>query len=312
MRVVFFGTPKFAADILKYLLEKNVEIIAVITRPDKPKGRSKTASPSPVKELADGHSIPVYQPQKTSDPEFIPVLKALQADLFIVAAFAEILKTNVLELPRIGCINVHGSILPAYRGAAPIQRAVMAGEKESGVTIMKMALELDAGDILSIAKTPITEDMTSGELTDKLAELGSEALWEVVQKLEKGEIPSIAQDSTKATYAKKLKHEDGEISWSRPFEEVYNHIRGVTPKPGAWVWVEVKGEKKRLVIRKARKEFNIQGKPGEIVSKSPYELVIACQNGGIRLLEIQLEGKKAMPSDAFLRGISLDKLKFLK
>lgn len=308
MRIVFFGTPKFAADILNYLLAQKAEIAAVITRPDKPKGRSKELKFSPVKELALLHSLPVYQPQKASDPEFVSFLKTVNADLFVVAAYAEILKANVLEVPRLFCINVHGSILPKYRGAAPVQRAVMAGDKESGLTIMKMAVELDAGAILSVAKTPISEDMTAGELMDKLAELGSHALWDIIKKLEMGKIQETLQDPTLVTYAKKLKPEDGEITWDRSAEEVYNHIRGVTPKPGAWVWIWVKGEKKRLLIRKARKESSLHGNPGTIVSQSPKELVIGCQTGSIRLLEIQLEGKKEMPSEVFLRGVSLDKL----
>lgn len=310
MKLVFFGTPRFAATILNYLIAQQAEIIAVVSRPDKPQKRSAKPLPTPVKELAAHFNLPVYQPQKVSDPVFASFLRSLNADLFIVAAFAEIFKENVLEIPKLGCINVHASILPKYRGAAPIERAVMAGEEESGVTIMRMAKDLDVGDILTIAKAPIHENMTAGELSDVLSQIGAQALWEVIQKLKMGTLQSFKQDSTLATYAKKLKPEEGEINWQRPFEEVHNHIRGVTPKPGAWCWVSIRDQKKRLLIKKALKEPNRSGQPGEILSQHPLELVVACLTGACRLVEVQLEGKKAMPIETFLRGISLTQIKF--
>lgn len=310
MKIVFFGTPQFAATILNYLLEQKVEVAAVITRPDKPKGRSKEPQPSPVKECALSKNLPVYQPIKASAPEFAEFLKTFQADVFIVAAYAEILKENILQIPKWGCINVHASILPKYRGAAPIHRSILSGDKESGVTIMKMALELDAGEIYSIAKTPITDEMTTGELTERLADLGSKALWEVLQSLEVGKAKKIAQDSAQATYAKKVVPSEAEVDWNQPSDTVHNHIRGMTPKPGAWCWVDIKGEKKRLAIKKARKQNSLKGEPGAIISLDPHELIIACGQGAIQILELQPEGKKAMPAEAFLRGISLDNLKF--
>lgn len=311
MKIVFFGTPQFAATILDYLLEQKVEVAAVITRPDKPKGRSKEPQPSPVKESALSKNLPIYQPVKASAPEFAEFLKTFQADAFIVAAYAEILKDNVLQIPKWGCINVHASILPKYRGAAPIHRSILAGDKESGVTIMKMALELDAGEIYSVAKTPISEDMTTGELTERLADLGSKALWEVLKALEAGNAKKIPQDATQATYAKKVLPAEAEVNWNQPNEVVHNHVRGMTPKPGAWCWVEIKGEKKRLSIKKTRKENSLTGPPGTLVSRSPNELIVACAKGGINILELQPEGKKSMPIEAFLRGISLDQLKFI-
>ncbi len=311
MRAVFFGTPSFAATILKYLLEKGVEVVAVVTKPDKPQGRYLQPRFSPVKELALERALPLYQPPKASAPEFASVLKELKADLFIVAAYAEILKENLLEMPLKKCINVHASILPKYRGAAPVQRAIMEGEKETGVTIMQMAKELDAGGILSIVKTAITDQMTAGELMEKLAILGAVALYEVIEKLDKGTVAVQMQDPAQVTYAKKISIEDTKISWNRPAFQVHNQIRGVTPHPGAWCLVEIKGVSKRLLIKKGAIESQYAGKPGEILSKNGSELVIGCSQGAFRILELQIEGKKKMASDEFLRGIQLANLNFI-
>lgn len=311
MRVVFFGTPQFAQTILAYLIDKNVEIAAVVTRPDQAVGRSKALVPPPVKELALAKSLPVYQPTKASDPEFASFLNTLDADFFIVSAYAEILKQNILDIPRLGCINVHASILPKYRGAAPIQRSIMAGETETGVTIMKMALKMDAGDILAIRKTDITPEMTAGELMQKLADLGKEALLEVIQKMMNGEEIGEKQDSSEATFAKKLHLEDGEIDWFQPCETVHNQIRGVTPKPGAWCWVELKGVKRRLLIKKSSLQPQTEGEAAEIDRKESSKLIVGCGKGSVRLLNVQLEGKKMMTDEEFLRGIHLEKLSIM-
>ncbi len=300
MRVVFFGTPQLAATILNYLVKQSVEVVAVISRPDKPKGRSGTPQPTAVKLAAAAHALSVYQPRKTSDPEFVELLKSLNADLFIVAAYAEILRENVLEIPKLGCINVHGSILPKYRGAAPVQRALMDGEKETGVSIMKMALEMDAGDVYSIVKIPIPEEMNAGELFDEMALVGAKALWNVMQKIEKGEAKATPQDPSQVTFAKKVKPEDGEIDWSQPAQKIHNQIRGLTPNPGAWCWVEVRGAKKRLRINRAR----------PVLEHEPSKLIVGCSEGALELLEVQLEGKKALPADVFLRGIQPQNIKF--
>ena len=311
MRIVFFGTPSFAKTILKYLLEQGVEVVAVVTRPDKPRGRSNKPVPSPVKEFALSQGIPLFQPPKASDPGFSAFLKTLQADFFIVAAYAEILKEAILEIPRLGCINVHGSLLPKYRGAAPVQRSIMAGDVETGVTIMKMAVKMDAGDILAISKTSIPFDMNAGELMEVLANSGKVVLWEVMQGIEKGKVHPIQQDPTLATQAKKITSEDAEVNWTLSQEEVHNQIRGVNPNPGAWCWVEIKNEKKRLQIKKTLPHGSIEGRPGEILSKNPSELIVGCGKGSLQLLVVQLEGKKALTAKEFLRGISLDKIKFL-
>ncbi len=288
---------------------QGAQVVAVITRPDKPRGRSGTPVATPVKASALAHNLPVYQPTKASAPEFAAFLKTLDADLFVVAAYAEILKQNVLDIPHKGCINVHGSLLPKYRGAAPVQRSIMEGETETGVTIMRMALQMDAGDILAIRKIPIPLEMTAGELMDALANLGKEALWEVLQNLD--QIQPIKQDVALATHAKKITPEDAQVDWSLPCLSVHNQVRGVTPNPGAWCWVEVKGEKKRLLIKKTLPLPEVSGEPGQIESRIPLELVVACGSGSLSLLEIQLEGKKAMATKEFLRGISLHQVHFI-
>ncbi|MCH9608697.1 MAG: Methionyl-tRNA formyltransferase [Chlamydiales bacterium] len=298
MRVVFFGTPHFAKEILATLLDHHIEVAAVVTRKDKPLGRSQKQVPPPVKTFALEKKLPVYQPDKASDPEFATFLKSLDADFFVIAAFSEILKENLLEVPRFGCINVHASLLPKYRGAAPVQRCIMEGEKESGVTIMKIDAGLDTGGILAVEKTPIHQDMTAGELAEVLVEIGSKKLLDVIQNFDS--YPLIEQNDEEASYAKKLKLEDGYISWDRPAQVIYNQIRGCTPKPGAWTEVEVRGEKKRFKIKKARLS-SLQGEIGEVVGEP---LTIACQTGAIELLEVQLEGKKAMTSEIFMRGIN--------
>jgi len=308
LRIVFFGTPQFAQTILEYLIQQQAEIVAVVTRPDKPRGRSATLVPTPVKQCALTHHLPVYQPDKASSPEFSSFLKTLDADLFVVAAYAEILKQHVLDIPKKGCINVHGSILPKYRGAAPVQRSIMEGETETGVTIMKMALQMDAGDILMIRKTPIPLEMTAGELMDTLADLGKKALWEVLQNLE--HITPQKQDASLTSHAKKITPEDAQVSWDHPALHVHNQIRGVTPNPGAWCWVEVKGEKKRLLIKKTLPQKNPFGTPRQIVSRTPTELLVACQEGCLSILELQLEGKKTMPVADFLRGFPLTSINF--
>lgn len=309
MRIVFFGTSQFAQTILEYLISQGAEIVAVVTRPDKPRGRSGTPVPTPVKASAIAHNLPVYQPLKASDPEFAAFLKTLDPDLFIVAAYAEILKQNILDIPPKGCINVHGSILPKYRGAAPVPRSIMEGEVETGVTIMKMALQMDAGDILAIRKMPIPLEMTAGDLMDALANLGKQALWEVLQNLD--QIEPIRQDPALMTHAKKITSDDAEVDWTRPCLAVHNQIRGVTPNPGAWCWVKVKGEKKRLLIKKTLPMPSISGKPGQIVSRTSLELLVGCGSGSLSLIEIQLEGKKAMATEVFLRGIALQQILFL-
>lgn len=309
LKIVFFGTPKFSATILAFLLKQPIQILAVVTKPDKPRGRSGTPQPSAVKELALEHQLPVYQPFRASSPEFAEFLSTLQADLFVVVAYSEILKENLLKMPRLDCLNVHASLLPKYRGAAPIQWSIMEGEKESGVTIMSMAKELDAGDMLAVAKAPIHEEMTAGELSDILAQIGAEALWKVLQAYESGNVKRYQQDPSQVTYAKKLTSADGRIDWEESAQAIHNRVRGLNPKPGAWCFIRVKGEEKRLLIKKARVESVVNSEhPGTILQEKG--LVIACGSGTLRLLEVQLEGKKALSAEEFLRGFSSESKEF--
>lgn len=307
-RVVFFGTPRFAATILSYLLEQGVNIVACVTKPDKPQGRSSTLVSPPVKKIALEHNLPLFQPLKASTPEFAEEMRRFQPDLFVVVAYSEIFREILLTLPPLGCINVHASLLPKYRGAAPIQRAVMAGERETGVTIMRMVKELDAGEMYAVGKMAIGPEMTSGEVFEELAKVGGVELLKVVKRFEEGEVAGVAQDHSQATFAPKVTPQEGEIDWNRSAQELHNHIRGVTPKPGAWCWVEVKGERKRLAVKKACIS-NLNGRPGVILDGPG--LIIACREGALSLLEVQLEGKKSLSTSEFLRGISKNNLSFV-
>lgn len=309
MKVVFFGTPSFAVTILDFLYKKGAEIVAVVSRPDKPKGRSKEPQPTPVKTYALRHNLPLYQPQKVSEPSFYQFLQSLEADFFVVAAFAEILRENILHTPKFGCINVHASLLPKYRGAAPIQRALEAGEKETGVSIMKMVLEMDAGDVYQMVKIPIPETMNAGELTEILAEKGAEALWTVLETILSGKAQAVKQDAGAVTFAKKVKSEEGEIKWQGSAWDIHNKIRALTPNPGAWCWVEVKGEKKRLKILKALPQETALP-PKTLLHVESRRLLVGCEEGALELLDIQLEGKNPLDVSTFLRGVKFSDLKF--
>lgn len=309
MKIVFFGTPSFAATILEYLLQQQASIIAIVTKPDRRKGRNLQISPGAVKLVAEKHNIPLYQPEKARDPQFVALLRELHADLFVVAAYSEIFNSALLTLPPLGCINVHASILPKFRGAAPIERCIMAGETESGVTIMAMAKELDAGDMFAIAKTPIPESMTSGELYEALAQLGGPALWQVIQQIDQGSAKKTPQDHSQATFAPKVNLEDGEIDWNNPVETIYNQFRGVTPKPGAWCWVKVNNSLKRLLLKKVSPNAEKRGRPGEILVEQE-KLFVGCGRGVLSLEMVQLEGKKCLSVADFLRGVPLSALTF--
>lgn len=304
MRIIFFGTSSFAAAILEDLIAQHMNVIAVITRPDRPKGRSGTPSSPPVKITAQAvcPAVPIYQPEVASAPEFAEILLAMNPDLFIVAAYGEIIKQNLLDIPLLGCINVHASILPKYRGAAPIQRCIMNGEEESGVTIMYMVRKMDAGDMIKIIKTPITAEMTAGELEDRLCRLGCQALIEVIQDLKEGQVQRTPQNHEEATFAPKIELEDGEVFWTRPVKEIHNLVRGVTPFPGAWCYVTVRGQKKRLKLLKTKiHEEDSTQFPGS-VQYGNEGIVISCGLGSLCILELQMEGKKAMSAKAFCQG----------
>ena len=304
MRVVFFGTPEFSAKVLDALFEAKINIVGIISKPDKPQGRHLKLTPTPVKALAsEKHpEIPLWQPEKVSDPLFAPTLEALKPDLFVVVAYGEILKEHLLTLPRKGCINVHTSLLPKLRGAAPIQRAIMQGEGESGVTIIYLVKQMDAGDILSQRSLEVGPDMTFGELEEAILKLSIPILLEAISSIEAGEAPRVPQDPEKATFAPKVEAEECEVKWERDAAALHNLIRGSNPYPGAWCWAHIKGQKVRLKLFRTRLVSN-EGKAGEIVSFGKEGWRVACSQGALEILEVQPEGKRRMSTVDFMRGV---------
>ncbi|HSX11123.1 MAG TPA: methionyl-tRNA formyltransferase [Chlamydiales bacterium] len=297
IKVVFFGTPDFAAEVLHYLLDHGVDIVAAVTQPDRPKGRSLQLTPSPVKTLALSRNIPVFQPEKASNETFLQQLAALKADLFVVVVFGQILSQKLLDIPPLGSINVHPSLLPKFRGAAPVHRSLMAGVTETGVSIQKIVKQLDAGDVLAVAKMGVPPDMIFGELEPQLLELSKPLLLGVIHKYEHGVPPATPQDPALATYASKFELDELEIRWDKPAAELHNLIRAFSPRPGAWCWIRSGEERKRLKILRTQ-IVSASGSPGQILSNE----TVACGHGALRLLEVQPEGKKIMKAADWLRG----------
>lgn len=302
MKIVFMGTPDFAVPSLKKLVESGYEVAAVYCQPDKPQGRHFTLTPPPVKVLAQEYGIPVCQPATLKDEEAQQTLAEFAPDIIVVAAYGKILPKAVLDMPKYGCINVHGSILPKYRGAAPIQWAVINGEEKSGVTIMQMAEGLDTGDMLLVSETAIGADETAGELFDRIALLGADALIEALEKIDS--LTPVKQDDSLACWASPLKKSDGEINWENSAEKIYSLIRGVSPWPGAYT---IFGEK-RLKVHKARL-CDKSGSPRELLDNE--KLIIGCGSGSIELIEVQLEGAKRISAADFIRGQRLKKGDFI-
>ena len=289
MRIVFAGTPEFAAEHLKALLASQHEIIAVYTQPDRPAGRGQKLMPSPVKQLAVDNGIPVLQPPTLRNAEAQAELAALQPDLMVVVAYGLILPQVVLDIPRLGCINSHASLLPRWRGAAPIQRAVQAGDAESGVTVMRMEAGLDTGPMLLKVSTPISADDTGGTLHDRLAELGPPAVLEAIAGLDAGTLPGEVQDDALATYAHKLNKDEACIDWSRPADELERLVRAFNPWPICHSTLD--GEALKVL---AAKPAQGQGTPGEILSASKDGLIVACGESALCLTRLQLPGGKAL------------------
>lgn len=295
MRIVFAGTPEFAAQHLQALIDAGREVIAVYTQPDRPAGRGQKLMPSPVKQLALQHEIPVYQPQTLRDFKAQAVLASLQADLMIVVAYGLILPQAVLDMPRLGCINSHASLLPRWRGAAPIQRAVEAGDAESGVTVMQMEAGLDTGPMLLKVSTPIAADDTGGSLHDRLATLGSNAVIEAVAALEAGTLVGEVQDDSLATYAHKLNKDEARLDWTRPAVELERLTRAFNPWPICHSVLD------GAAVKVLAAEFaSGQGAPGQIIDAGKDGLEVACGVGSLRLTRIQLAGGKPLAfSDLF-------------
>ena len=289
MRIVFAGTPEFAAQHLQALLDAGRQIVAVYTQPDRPAGRGQKLMPSPVKQLAVQHGIAVYQPQTLRDPVAQAELAALKPDLMVVVAYGLILPQVVLDTPRLGCINSHASLLPRWRGAAPIQRAVQAGDASSGVTVMQMEAGLDTGPMLLKVSTTITADDTGGSLHDRLARLGSAAVVDAIGKLAAGELRGEVQDDSQATYAHKLNKDEARIDWSRPAEELERLIRAFNPWPICHS--TLRGEPLKVLAASLGEGT---GQPGEILTASKDGLTVACGVGALRLTRLQLPGGKPL------------------
>lgn len=301
-KIIFFGTPLFAAQILQFLFDHHISIAAIVTQPDRPKGRNLELAPSAVKETAlriSPQTI-LLQPEKASNPQFLEQLESLHADLFVVVAYGQILSQKLLDIPKLGCINVHASLLPQYRGAAPIQRALLNGDKETGVSIQKMVYQLDAGDVIDEAKIAIPDEMTCGELMQALCDLSKPLLLSVLTKYRTGLPFARQQDSTLVTMAPKIKPEDTEIHWNRDAADLHNLVRALSPHPGAWCWIENK-ERKRLKILRTRLA-SPSGSPGTLLSFQKGCCLVAAQTGSLELLEVQPEGRKAMPIADWIRG----------
>lgn len=289
LRIVFAGTPEFAAEHLKALLDTPFEIVAVYTQPDRPAGRGQKLMPSPVKQLAVEHGLPVLQPPTLRDPAAQAELAALKPDLMVVVAYGLILPQVVLDIPRLGCINSHASLLPRWRGAAPIQRAVEAGDAESGVTVMQMEAGLDTGPMLLKVSTPISAEDTGGSLHDRLAQLGPQAVVEAIAGLAAGSLKGEVQDDALATYAHKLSKDEAQIDWSRPADELERRIRAFTPWP---VCHTTLGEAALKVL--GAKPATGVGAPGQIIDASRDGLLVACGEGALLLTRLQLPGGKPL------------------
>ena len=298
LRIVFAGTPDFAAHHLQALLsDGSHEVVAVYTQPDRPKGRGKKLAASPVKELALEHRLPVLQPLTLKDEQAQRQLAALDADIMVVVAYGLLLPKAVLDTPRLGCINVHGSLLPRWRGAAPIQRAIEAGDEYTGITIMQMNEGLDTGDMLVKVATPIGEKDTAASLHDKLAELGRPALLEALEQLAEGQAQPERQDDSLANYAGKLSKQEALIHWQRPAADIDRQVRAFNPFPVACT--DIAGQRVRIWAAEPTPE---KGEPGVVLSADGFGLVVGCGKGSLRVTELQLPGKKRLAVADVLRG----------
>lgn len=301
MRIVFMGTPDFAVGSLKALCECGKhEIVGVITQPDRPKGRGNKMLMTPVKEYALEQGYEVYQPEKVKTPEFVQILRSMQPELIVVAAFGQFLSQEILTMPKYGCINVHASLLPKYRGAAPIQYAIIKGEKESGVTIMQMDIGMDTGAMLDKVVVPIGENTTMGELHDELKEKGAQLLLEVIEKIEAGTAVAEPQNNDEATYATLLDRSMERIDWTKPAQDVHNLIRGFNPAPSTFTTLPNGKNLKLWCSRMTDKTAD--AKPGTVVEISKCSFFVACGSGVLEITELQPESKKRMPAQVFING----------
>lgn len=301
MRIIFMGTPDFAVGSLQALCESGKhEILAVVTQPDRPKGRGNKLLQTPVKEYALAQGLTVYQPQKVKTPEFVELLHELQPELIVVAAFGQFLSKEILELPKYGCINVHASLLPKYRGAAPIQYAIIKGEKESGVTIMQMDIGMDTGAMLDKVVVPIAENTTMGELHDALREQGAALLLQVIDKIAVGTAVAEPQDDAQATYATLLDRSMEHIDWSKTAQEVHNLIRGFNPAPSTFT--KLPNGKSLKIWGSKMTDKSSAAAAGTVIETGKHSFFVACGEGVLEITEVQPESKKRMPAQVFLNG----------
>ncbi|SMP11333.1 methionyl-tRNA formyltransferase [Desulfurobacterium pacificum] len=308
-KMVFMGTPDFAVPSLKALIDKGFNVSLVVTQPDKPAGRGKKLTPPPVKVVAEKNGIPVVQPEKIkNNEEFKKLLEDISPDLIVVVAYGKILPSWLLNLPRYGCINLHASLLPEYRGASPIQSALLDGKEKTGVTVMKISEELDAGDILSQRVVPIEKNDNAETLHDKLAKVGAELLVETIPLYIKGEIKPTAQEHSKATYCTRITKEMGKIDWNEPAEKIFNKVRAFTPWPSAYTTFNGKRLK---IIQAEPVDCSFSASPGTVV-KADKELIVSTGKGCLKILRLKPEGRKEISAEEFLRGYPIktgDKLK---
>jgi methionyl-tRNA formyltransferase len=296
-RTIFMGTPGFACPTLQGLIDRGEHIVAVVTQPDRPRGRGQRMMAPPVKELAEKNGIPVYQPLKVRDPDFVDIIRGLKPDVIVVVAFGQILPKALLEIPPHGCINVHASLLPRYRGAAPLNWCLINGESETGVTTMLMDVGLDTGDMLLVQRTPLDENEDIVSLHDRMASMGAELLGETIDRLAAGDLIPQPQNSADSCYAPMLKKEDGIINWHADARTIHNQVRGLAVWPGACTTV---GSQTLKIFRTAVGEGS--GEPGMVLLATKDQLEVACQSGSLFLQELQLAGKKRLDCASFLAG----------
>ena len=303
MRVVFMGTPDIAATCLKKILSDGFEVVGVYTQPDRPKGRGMKMLPSPVKEVALAAGIPVFQPENFREEETVEALRALKPDVCAVVAYGRILPQKVLDVPKLGCINIHASVLPKYRGSAPYQWAVLDGLRETGVTAMYLCREMDAGDIIDVSKTPIGENETAGELLDRLAVLGADLLSKTLGRFaSEGKVPAVPQNPDEVCYAPMLDKTMCPIDWTKTARQVHNHVRGLHPWPVATM--ELQG--KKFKVHETRMVSG-SGTPGQILGLTKTGLVVACGEGAVEITSLQAEGGKRMAAPDYFRGHPLER-----
>ncbi len=318
MKIIFMGTPDFSVPTLESLIASRHQVIAVVTQPDKPKGRGKEIQMTPVKETALAHGIAVYQPKRARDEAFVEEMRALKPDLMVVIAFGQILSQELLDVPKYGCVNIHASLLPKYRGAAPIQWSVINGDAETGITTMMMDAGMDTGDMLEKLVVPLNEKETGGSLFDRLSTLGGELILSTIDKLEAGTLERTPQNHEEATYVKKISKSFGEIDWSRGAAEIERLIRGLNPWPSAYTYChgkmlklweadvfadEPEGGADLGGVAAADGDAAV---PGTVVSTDGGRLLVQTGSGRLQINALQLEGKKRMDTAAFLRGFQLE------